>query len=52
MVAWSRVVAVEIEVGGFAISFGDRIKSRLAAGLDTGNKGNKVIKVTSKWGEW
>ena len=39
-------MAVEIEIGGFAVSIG------LAAGLDIGSKGKKVIKMTPKWGQW
>lgn len=47
--AWSRVVAVEKEVSGFAIFPLLEIESiGLAAGLSIGSKGNKVIKITPK----
>lgn len=46
--AWSRVVAVEIEIGGFAVSSEDE-SIRLAAGLDTGSKGKKGVRMTHKW---
>lgn len=47
MVGWSRVVAVEKEVGGFAIFSLVEIESTgLANEVGIGSKGKKVIKTT------